>query len=68
LPELPFLARIPSLRRAKQGGRVYHFELRSNKRHLALEFVRGAVHLHPSYLPFPSHKPISLVAATLPES
>jgi hypothetical protein len=32
----PLLAHIPSLRRAKQDGRVYHFELRSGKHRLRL--------------------------------
>lgn len=33
--------------RAKQRGRVYHFELRSKKRCLALRFVHGAVRRSP---------------------
>ena len=37
LPVCPPLAHIPSLHRAKQGGRVYHFELRSNKHRLRLQ-------------------------------
>ena len=70
MPVCPPLAHIPSLHRAKQGGRVYHFELRSNKHRLRLQvcFFGGAVRLSLLSLLSTSCKPFCLVASTLPES